>query len=260
LASCTQYGKTTGEIRYQTTGGAGESGTATLSQSLTIPAGRDAPVLCLLHRQRMTQPNGATGLRVTLSDGVTTTLLLSATESGGRVPAYADVQPWAGQQVTVTVGLLQAAGEPYARLYLDEVTLGSAYPDLWVSKSGPPLALPGKQVTFEIRYGNRAGVEAAGVTLTDVLPSGLSFVSADPPPDDLSPSPRWTIDSLPAHSGPFTVILTAAVAPDAPMMRTLTNMVAVETEGPQIEVLNNQAQAGVWVGYRICLPLVVRSW
>jgi uncharacterized repeat protein (TIGR01451 family) len=253
-----------GVPQYQTTVRAQEMSTATLSQSLTIPIGMQSPVLSLFYNQRMWPPIGESGFRVSLSDGVTTTLLLSATGASPWVSTYADVQPWVGKQVTITLGLHQAIGDPYVGVFLDEVTLGSAYPDLWVSKNSlPTAALPGEPVRFTLTYGNRGGVPADSVRITDTLPRELFFVDASPPPltsTMVLPWLTWDIGDLPAQSEPVYIVITATVAPTATLWSTLTNTVSTETASPELETANNTTQVTIFVGRRAYLPMVMRSY
>ncbi|WP_187276457.1 DUF11 domain-containing protein [Parahaliea maris] len=52
-------------------------------------------------------------------------------------------------------------------------------PVLLLSKTGPlGNVLPGQQFTYTLSYENSGSLDAANVTLTDVLPAGLNFVSA----------------------------------------------------------------------------------
>lgn len=50
--------------------------------------------------------------------------------------------------------------------------------DLQVTKSGPASAFPGNNVSYVINVKNNGPADAAGVTLTDPTPAGLTFVSA----------------------------------------------------------------------------------
>ncbi len=52
-------------------------------------------------------------------------------------------------------------------------------PDLAVTKSGPATASPGSTITYTLNYQNKATAAstATGVQLTDILPSGVTYVS-----------------------------------------------------------------------------------
>jgi len=170
-----------------------------------------------------------------------------------------DLPPWAGQAITLTFNLHQTAGDPIRWVYLDEVTLGSAYPDLWVSKDGPIARPAGEQVIYAITYGNRGGALASGVHITDTLPTELSFIDASVPPVTTLPL-VWEVGDVPAKSGPFTITVTATVDPAAPLFTTLTNTVSIEAVSPELETFNNTAQVATFIGYRIYLPVLMRGY
>lgn len=95
-----------------------------IHQAMTIPAGTHQATLSWLYRierHSLEIPS----LTVSISTSYTATQVFSSTAAIGWEHAWADVSPWAGQTVTVTFTLHQAAGEPLAHLYLDEVSLGS---------------------------------------------------------------------------------------------------------------------------------------
>jgi hypothetical protein len=43
-------------------------------------------------------------------------------------------------------------------------------------------------------------------------------------------------------------------------MVTLANTVDIGSAPPEVETLNNQAQAQVWIGWRILLSIVLREY
>jgi uncharacterized repeat protein (TIGR01451 family) len=188
-------------------------------------------------------------------------LLLSTTSNTDAwTHRWFDLTPWAGQAITLTFTVHEVADQPDIWAYLDEVTLGSAHPDLWISKSGPSVAPPGEPVVYTIVYGNQGGTAANGVWLTDTLPGGFLFMSASPPPTVITPSLAWDGGNLPAQSGPFTIIVTATVAPTTTLFRYYTNTVSIHTTATELEQANNTAVTQTFVGYRLYLPLTMKSW
>ena len=89
-------------------------------------------------------------------------------------------------------------------------------PAVTLTKSGPTSAAPGQQVSFRIEYGNAVPNASHNARITDRLPEGLEFVSANGPAsyDPLSRTVTWSLGNVaPGGRGAFT--LTALVAPSA---------------------------------------------
>jgi uncharacterized repeat protein (TIGR01451 family) len=54
----------------------------------------------------------------------------------------------------------------------------SAYADLWVAKTQEPeMALPGQEIVYTIRVGNRGPSDAPGATVRDAMPDGITGVT-----------------------------------------------------------------------------------
>jgi hypothetical protein len=152
------------------------------------------------------------------------------------------------------------AGQPPPWACLDEVTVGSAYPDAWVSQSGLGIAAPGQQIVDVISYGNWGGVEANNGQVTLQLPPELIFVSADPPPSALTPALRWDVGDLAAQGDPQTISATLQVAPFVTEGVTLTATATITSVSAELEQANNSAGTSVSVARRAYLPIVARGW
>ncbi len=232
---------------------------STLSQTMTIPARMQAPTLSFQYQLTDAFVDGGAWFGVQASQGVTSTTLFSTTTStDGWKHVWLDMSPWAGQTITLTLGLYEIDGPPIARAALDEVSLGSAYPDVWVKMAGSSFTTPDKPVTYQISYGNRGAVPAMGVILTDTLPAGLTFESASLQPTTTAPL-TWDLGNLPAGSGPFTITLTATVSSSAVLCTLFTNTAQIGGLINELQVLNNIAQLDTWIGYRIVLPLEIKE-
>lgn len=103
-------------------------------------------------------------------------------------------------------------------------------PNLAVHTSGLPSSVrSGQQFTFDIVYANNGAVDATNVTLTDVLPAGVTFIGvaeSDPSPATSGQTLTWSFASLPkGTTGSITVIvkLTGTVSED----QTLTNTLSI---------------------------------
>jgi uncharacterized repeat protein (TIGR01451 family) len=232
-----------------------------ITQAITVPITMSTPTLSFLYQLKGASPTSGSWFNVQVDNGITATTLFSTTASADDwTHHWFDLTTWAGQAITLTFNLHQTAGDPIRWVYLDEVTLGSAYPDLWVSKGGSITARPGEQAVYTISYGNRGGAAASGVRITDTLPAELTFVTANLLPITATPSLVWDGGDLSAKSGSFTIVVTATVAPTVPLASTLTNTVAIEAISPELETFNNTTQAVTFIGYRIYLPMIIKAY
>jgi uncharacterized repeat protein (TIGR01451 family) len=234
------------------------SGTASLSQVVTIPANVPAPTLAFMLQRPGDVYSDTSGFELLVSAGVTTTAVPITTGGAAWSHAWADMSPWSGQTVTVTFKLTQTSGDPRVQLVLDDVTLGSAYPDSWVRGSGQAVALPGEQVVLQIAYGNQGSIPAENGMLTAVLPDELTFVSASIMPTITNQTLIWDIGDLTAVSIPDTLMITATISSEAPLMQTITLPITLNTETTEIEQLNNTAIIELFIAYRLHLPIIFK--
>jgi uncharacterized repeat protein (TIGR01451 family) len=236
------------------------AGESQISQRVTVTNGMNAPTLSFLYILDGASAGLGSSLSVQVATaGGTTTLMSTNASVNDWTHRWFDLSSWAGQTITLTFKVTQAANRFCTWGYLDEVTLGGAYPDLWIAKSGGAAGLPGTNVVYHIAYGNRGGAAAAGVQVTDVLPAELSYLAADPPPDSTAPL-VWNLGPLAARSGPYEIVLTATVQPGAVLWNTYTNTVSIATSTPEPETANNAASAATLIAARIYLPLVARAY
>jgi uncharacterized repeat protein (TIGR01451 family) len=235
------------------------SGNSSLSQVITVPITMTNPTLSCLYRLEGASAANGSDFNVLVSNGLTTTLLSTSENTTGWAHAWFDLTPWLSQTITLTFNVHEVEGYSYAWAYLDEVTLGSANPDVWVSPLGAPTALPGDTLTFQLSYGNRSPMAGAiSATITATLPSGLIFESASITPTLNGNTLTWSVGDLPADSGPFTIQVTASVAGGTTLGSYLTVPVVITAATPELELVNNQEDYVLYIGSRVYLPLTVR--
>ncbi len=93
----------------------------------------------------------------------------------------------------------------------------------------------GEQITFTLTATNHGPSDATGVTVTDVLPSGYTFVSADSP--DFSGS-TWSVGDL-SEGDSETLILTVTVNSTGDTLNTAT----IEGNELDLDLSNNEDEA-----------------
>jgi hypothetical protein len=166
----------------------------------------------------------------------------------GLMHTWLDLSAYRGRTVPLTFRLRQGKGDPAGWGVLDDVSLGAAHADVWVTAEGG-MALPGETADLVIRAGNRAGVAAEGVAVTLTLPPELSFVSALPAPG--APL-RWELGAL-APGEEQTIVVTVQVSAMAKPLTTVSLM-AEATAANELETLNNSAAAVVALQRMLYLP------
>ena len=222
-----------------------ETGDSRLSQTIAVPADMAHPTLSFLYAS-------AGALKLTVGDAQAVTLPPSP---AGLRHTWLPLPAAAGQNVTITFELTQREGLPPMWATLDEVTLGAAHPDVWVTAESS-RGVPGGTVHHILRVGNRGAVAGANVVLTYTLPPELTFVSASRPPTSVAPL-RWELGALPAGGAPLVIEVTAAARPDLPGRTVSSTAALVATD--ELELLNNAATAQTPLGSLIFLPSAMRS-
>ena len=237
-----------------------QTGESTISQAIHVPITLTAPTLSFMYNLDGWSTSAWSGFSVQINDGAATTELFSPNEATPSWQhAWFDLTPWSDKTITLTFQADQTAGYYPLWVNLDEITVGSAHPDVWVSALGAQAALPGDTVTLQLTYGNRSlAVDAISATITATLPAGLIFESASLTPTVSGNVLTWQVGDLPAGSGPFTILVTATVAGDAVLGSYLTVPVEIASTSPELELVNNQEEFALYIGSRVYLPVTVR--
>ncbi len=126
---------------------------------------------------------------------------------------------------TVYISVLHSTGD---ELYSRIVTKTWQAPSLNITKDGPASVGLSRTANYVISVTNEGDRTATGVTLTDTLPAGMSYVSADPEPSEIGDGTVvWSIGDLePAGNALVSVTLSADAVGE--MINTAS---AISTEG-----------------------------
>jgi uncharacterized repeat protein (TIGR01451 family) len=249
------------QIYYAHAASTEQTGDSNIAQAITIPASPSVSTLSFLYQIDGASPSSGSWFNVQVGDEISATTLFSTTSNSAVwTHLWFDLTTWAGRSMTLTFNVHQTADHLCTFAYLDEVTVGSTYPDLWVRKNSI-AALPGEQIVYRITYGNRGGTSASGVRITDTLPGALSLVDVSSLPITATTSSLvWDVGDLSAKSGPFNIVVTATVAPTATVLNSFTATVHIGANSPELEKANNVAQTVVFVGRRIYMPLIFKGY
>jgi len=227
-----------------------------LSQIVTIPLSMESPVLSFYYKLDGLAGSTLNSLQVEVDDGTPVNISEYQVVSRSWEHAWLDLSAWKGQTITLNLKLHKENGQTNVWLYLDDVSLGSALPDVWVDLPSAE-SLVGDTFVYNISYGNRGGGIARNNTLTVTLPAKVTFVSASVTPVSTNPL-VWNIDTLDGKSEPPPIILTLAVDETAERFTTLIPQAQINTESTEPEKLNNQADGLVFLGRRVYMPFVAR--
>ncbi|GAA1314028.1 hypothetical protein GCM10009647_040460 [Streptomyces sanglieri] len=164
----------------------------------------------------------------------------TATEAGGSLPSTETLPGGTTAEYRVTID--RAAGgqqlrntatasyenrlgdtpEPLTATSNEQVTQVNPAADLAVAKAADATTVTvGQTVTYRITVHNAGPNRATGVTVTDRLPDGLAFLSADGPGSYDPATGRWAVGTLADGSG-ATLVLRAKATRTGSVVNTAT--------------------------------------
>jgi uncharacterized repeat protein (TIGR01451 family) len=119
--------------------------------------------------------------------------------------------------------------------------------DVAIVKDAAVLVVAGNTFTATLTYRNNGPAPAAGVSLMDTLPSGVTFVSSTPAPTSQSGQTlTWNLGSL-AASASGQIALTLRSSADIALNTVLTNRATISTTSTDRDSSNNTDTADTGV-------------
>ncbi|MFN8465060.1 MAG: hypothetical protein U0X20_05890 [Caldilineaceae bacterium] len=150
------------------------------------------------------------------------------------------------QRVLTNTAFVQSERQdpvPENNLASAEVTVlpGTPIADLQIEKKDEiGVSTAGGLITYTLRVYNAGPSPAANVMVTDPLPAGLTYVTAEPPPSGGSPSvPAWSLGTMPA--GTLASVLLVVRSDAAALAGLLIRNTAIVTATTQDPVPQNNA-------------------
>jgi len=139
---------------------------------------------------------------------------------------------------------LKVSGSPrLGALQIHKTDLPGSEPDLALEKTGPAVACTGEILSYALHYSNLAATSpnvATGVQITDTLPAGMVFESADVMPAISGNTLVWDLANVaPGTSG--TLNYQVRVAGDTAVGSSLTNTAVIVTTDVDANQANNTA-------------------
>ena len=234
------------------------SSTASISTTVTIPSAMENPLLSFLYD--LSGMGGGESFRVSVVDGAQETVVFHTAQAAGWQHARADLSPWIGRTVTLDVTLQEVAGTLQSVAIVDEVTVGRAYPDTWVTLTAVGHARNGRRTVYDVAFGNQGAVGVGASKLTLTLPSAITFLEASQSPLINGNTLTWDIDPLAAHSAPQRITVTGLITPDLQTGSLLLATAVLTSPSPELETANNAAIFNrVVVPHDFWLPVLSRQ-
>ena len=226
-------------------------------QTIAIPASTWwAPTLSWRYRwlQLSANPNAQFEVRI----GRETVWSISGT-SWPWTHAWFDLSRWQGTTEEIHFVARQVGVGNRARLELDDISLGTAYADVFTDMVGPSASLPAKTISYDVIAGNRGGGPAIDVTLSLVLSSGLVDVQINPPPAEIQGETLiWHFDILEGQSK-HVITVEAGLDPQLPLFTTITHRSSISTSAPESQTSNNVSSVNTTVIKRVYLPVALKN-
>ncbi len=170
-----------------------------------------------------------------LADSGSVTLTIVVTPGAANVPSITD---------TASVGAQQADLVAANNTATVKTTVTPAA-DMAVAVAGPSGAVAaGSTVTYTVTVTNNGPSPATGVTLTDTLPAGVTFVSAtDSLGNTLIPAGSTLTDTLGGMAAGSSVTLSILVTTTGDTAATITDSARVAADQSDTNPANNTASA-----------------
>jgi hypothetical protein len=233
-----------------------ETLSSVISQTVSIPENMKNPVFSFMYQWIKTVPESY--FSVQINDGVTNTHVFTNAQSldGWQHSALA-LDAWMGKTIDISFETLHAKDDSETMLYLDEISLGSTYPDTWVSLVFDQLsARPGDVVGLSILAGNRNLAQSSASILSLTLSPELQLVDASGAYSHIGQALIW--ENLPME-GQSEIVLTATLQiTNTVPLDTWLEISATLSFDTELTINNNFSLEKLYIGNRCYLPVIRR--
>jgi hypothetical protein len=240
---------------------AAEDASGVLTQTFHIPEAMAQAGLSFLYRLSGGQEQGSSALSAWVDAGSGAQEVLHIrSRSKTWEHAWVDLSAYAGQTITLSLSMDQAAGEVRTYGYLDEVSLGSGYGDAWLGVQPADRNVPpGEAFELEVAYGNQGGFALPGAVVEVNLPLGLELVAPLATCAGGPPAYSCSLGEL-AAGAQGSLTLSLRTTPVAPFNQRLDLGLRLGTTGSELELLNNQLTVGLIPANALYLPSIGNWW
>ncbi|HXS51821.1 MAG TPA: hypothetical protein VN782_04760, partial [Usitatibacter sp.] len=159
---------------------------------------------------------------------------------------------------TANLSATDPAGSPASASATSTVAVDVPHPNIVLQKSAStPVVAPGGSVTYTLGYSNTGSSGASNVVITDVVPSGFTFVSATGGGTNSLGTVTWNIGAVAAGAGGSVTITLQAANPYSDL-DPQTNTASVTWTGNTTPVAAS-TQTGVSQSTNVCSAFYFRS-
>jgi len=194
----------------------------------------------------------------TCSGTTTVTCVLGTLASGGTATiALTVTAPAIPATISNTASVTATPFDPVVanNSSIVSTSVGTGTANVSISKTAPVSVLPGATFTYTLTVSNAGPDAATNVTTTDVLPAGVTFVSAAPSQGTCSGTTTVTCVIATLASGATATIAISVAASTSPA--TISNTASVTAFQSDPAVANNSSTASVIVAFAIVAPVQV---
>ena len=231
-----------------------------LTQTLTIPPEMSQPGLSFVYSLNGGDLGGASGIvaRVTGPQG-TQVVYQSRLNTDTWQHGWADLSAWAGQTITLSIGIDQKQGEGFKFGVIDEISLGSGYGDGYMHPLEGRKVPLGSRFHLAIPYGNQGGFDIQGVELQVSIPEEFELLGQDLTCDYTAGTLTCDIGALAAGEA-RTLGLELRTTGAAVLYQPAVISYTLVTSSAELELENNQQAASLIPVNELYLPSIGNWW
>jgi uncharacterized repeat protein (TIGR01451 family) len=216
--------------------------TAGQNASYTITITNNGPADAQNVNLSTMEPAGTTFVSLTQLIGPTNGTLPAGGTETFRLVVHVNANVTSGTSLTDTASVSSTTADSnLANNTASFTSTVAASADLAITKTGPASASAGQTITYTLSVTNNGPSDAQNVSVSDMLPSGETFVSASVGTGTGTSYASGNLGTL-AAGGSFTITLVARIS-STPSSSTLTDTATVGSSTADPNAANNTARA-----------------
>ena len=233
-------------VKYRSTTRADSTQTGILEQSVSIPQSMSNPTLSFMTKAIRDVSADSSGLKVFINNQEVSYSTQSVSIGPIWTQYWVDMTPWQGQTVDVTFHFHQESGDVLSGVIVDEISLGSSYPDIWSQLiSSIEHGVPNELFELTVVYGNQSSLPVVDGSIAVNLPPNVEFQSSNIAPTSIDPL-IWDVGDLPSNSNSSPIVITVKIDQDAPFFNTLEISSEIYSNNQELQTNNKITTLRQW--------------